>query len=53
MSYIKELTLYGSIELINFIKHTGHRYKEHTVINFIIDILNNNDTINFNILKFI
>jgi hypothetical protein len=53
MSYIKELTLYGSIELINFIKNTGHRYKEHTIINFIIDILNNNDTINFNILKFI
>jgi len=49
----KELTLYGNIDLINFITNSGHRYTEQTVISFIIDLLNTNDIINFNILKFI
>ncbi len=51
--YFKEFTLYGSMDLITFINNTGYRYKESTIINFIIDILNNNDNINFDILKWI
>lgn len=49
----KELTLYGNIDLINYITNSGYSYTEKTVINFIIDLLNTNDIINFNILKLI
>ena len=51
--YFKEFTLYGCMDLIVFIKNTGYSYKENTVINFIIELLNNNDNINFDILKWI
>ncbi len=50
---IKALTIYGNMDLINFINSLGYNYTENTIINFIIDILNKNENINFNILKWI
>jgi hypothetical protein len=52
---LMELTIYGCYDIIDFMTghSTGFSYKEETVINFIIDMLNNNDNIDFNKLKWI
>jgi hypothetical protein len=53
---LKDITIYGNLDIIKFITNKiygNYIYKDNIIINFIIDMLNNNDIIDFNKLKWI
>jgi hypothetical protein len=52
--FLKDLTIYGSLDVIKFMTETpANYYSDDIIIEFIIDLLNSNDKIDFNKLKWI